>query len=1102
MEKLLKTYCIPLFFLVGQRLSIEEKEEKIFLSPQISSSIKRSSPRGMPQGPSPKLDFSKKNLDNIDQVINEQLLLQHSQLQSSSQNQQSQSTVSPVASSTSSQQPQTVQQQAEERLKNAGAQTLFLQHNRLTGIPTKFSEHFVSLRVLYLNNNALMDMPVEICALIHLVKLHLENNQIKVVPPMIGQLVQLKKIYLHNNLLESLPDEMGKLTNLTVLHLQNNQLRTLNPHLSASTMLDELSIFGNPIEIPPPFVYNKGFVYLLRYMREIRESLLQETPLDEYIFTRKISFTENLAKNKLKRTASSKGLNRNSSMKIIEKESEKAATALKRKGSKILEREFVDDSIHLNQNHLLFFLCSHNITECAGRREYMEDKAIAITRLHQRKADHLFEEIVNLFSKVGYFGIFDGHGGVRCAEYLLQNLHKNICNQEAFARGEFEKALLTGFQQTDDNFLKLCREHYYMDGSTCAIALIIDNKVITAHAGDSRIVLCRDKKAVRLTEDHKPDRVDELARIEEAGGEVIFRGNCFRVAGDLAMSRSFGDLRLKEPLTLVISEPEIRVEELTPKDQFLILASDGLWDVLSDQKACDIVRRCENFEEASKRLVETAINLGTMDNTTAIVVKFNWSLDFLTDDELEGKVAISKSKTRSVTMKEVKMKSSPPSSPKRSSPLAIKERNAISEPNLEIENSMAFSSSPSSSPSSPSSHAISSSSPSSSSSIAKEITIEEDITEENLERTRRSSFSLRDNFEGWHYDGGTSDGDHPRNDSSLLGSKQPTGSGLLSNPKRIYLPTSSSAIKLKVLIPDIAATKLMKFDTTTKTKEIIQVLVQKHRFTGSVHNYVLYCKGSNGNLSQPMNLDSELSQLDIHDNDQVELRRNQEKPNELLLSDSLSPSDSQKSSATSSLSETENLTISGNPSSSTSTSTTSSSSSSSSSEELFLKGNKELKPNNEPSELPSSKRKEDLQTETILLRVLASAYKLENRSWISLDGGKSYLSITKNAEERFRILALTFSNEFVINAWILPNGVYKRMSDTFFNFHAVSSSCDVIYGLSFQTKENADQFEFNFLSCMEIIEEKAKGKADSANDTNSSGSSIVSNAETSVIDRT
>jgi hypothetical protein len=62
------------------------------------------------------------------------------------------------------------------------------------------------------------------------------------------------------------------------------------------------------------------------------------------------------------------------------------------------------------------------------------------------------------------------------------------------------------FHQTDEEFLKLCRAYRLVDGSTSAVALFVDNQIITAHAGDSRIVLCRDKKAIRLTEDHKPDR--------------------------------------------------------------------------------------------------------------------------------------------------------------------------------------------------------------------------------------------------------------------------------------------------------------------------------------------------------------------------------------------------------------------------------------------------------------------------------------------------------------------------------------------------------------------------------------------------------------------
>lgn len=105
------------------------------------------------------------------------------------------------------------------------------------------------------------------------------------------------------------------------------------------------------------------------------------------------------------------------------------------------------------------------------------------SRLHQKRATSIEDEIINLFSKVSYFGVYDGHGGVRAADYLQEHLHHRICNSEAFARGDFEIAIKDGFRKTDEEFLKLCKEKYYMDGSTCCVAMIIDNKLITAHAG-------------------------------------------------------------------------------------------------------------------------------------------------------------------------------------------------------------------------------------------------------------------------------------------------------------------------------------------------------------------------------------------------------------------------------------------------------------------------------------------------------------------------------------------------------------------------------------------------------------------------------------------
>ncbi|PRP74630.1 hypothetical protein PROFUN_03552 [Planoprotostelium fungivorum] len=554
----------------------------------------------MLKGPSPRLDLSKKNLECIKDSDLAGFLTDDSKSK-------------------------------EKRL-----QSLFMQQNRLTTFPSQLIEStsFYNLRVLYINGNQIEEIPKEIGKMTLLVKLHLEDNLLKSIPKEIGDLRKLRKLYLNNNQLTGLPDTICALMNLRTLHLHNNHIRILTPFVAIST-LKELTLFGNPIESPPPFAYNnKSLSFLLHYMRDKIYARQALVPSEQYIYTRSVNFKPATTaptgkKNKGGiRSITRTSLNSRSIMSNI-KRSRAMST-----GNLSDRAEVVEDSLHINQNHLLYFLTNTGFYECQGHRDYMEDRCIVIPRLRQIPPKKMMDDVINLFSKVGYFGVFDGHGGVRCANYLAEVLHFNIFNSEYFARGRFEESIKEGFRKTDEDFLEQCRKHYLMDGSTCAIAMIVDCKLYTAHAGDSRVVLCRDKTAIRLTEDHKPDRDDELARVEKAGGEVIFRGNCFRVAGDLAMSRSFGDLRLKEPLKMVISEPEIRVEELTPKDKWVIIASDGLWDVVSDQKACDIVRRFDSPEEASKRLVDYALSMGTMDNTTAVVVKLNWHLDFLTEEEL------------------------------------------------------------------------------------------------------------------------------------------------------------------------------------------------------------------------------------------------------------------------------------------------------------------------------------------------------------------------------------------------------------------------------------------------------------------------------------
>lgn len=95
--------------------------------------------------------------------------------------------------------------------------------------------------------------------------------------------------------------------------------------------------------------------------------------------------------------------------------------------------------------------------------------------------------------------------------------------------------------------------------------------------------------------DLQPDRPDELRRIEEAGGRVIY-WDAPRVLGVLAMSRAIGDSYLKP---YVIPEPEVTITDRTAEDECLILASDGLWDVVSDQTACGVARMCLQSRKAA-----------------------------------------------------------------------------------------------------------------------------------------------------------------------------------------------------------------------------------------------------------------------------------------------------------------------------------------------------------------------------------------------------------------------------------------------------------------------------------------------------------------------
>ncbi|KAJ3790730.1 phosphatase 2C-like domain-containing protein [Lentinula aff. detonsa] len=136
-----------------------------------------------------------------------------------------------------------------------------------------------------------------------------------------------------------------------------------------------------------------------------------------------------------------------------------------------------------------------------------------------------------------------------------------------------------------------------------------------ANAGDARGVLCRAGKAVRLTYDHKGSDKQEAKRITDAGGFVM--GG--RVNGVLAVTRSLGDSSMKD---FVVGAPYTTETELCDEDEFLILACDGLWDVIGDQAAVNQIKTMNDAQSASHHLLRYALNNHTTDNVTVVVVRF------------------------------------------------------------------------------------------------------------------------------------------------------------------------------------------------------------------------------------------------------------------------------------------------------------------------------------------------------------------------------------------------------------------------------------------------------------------------------------------------
>jgi len=243
-------------------------------------------------------------------------------------------------------------------------------------------------------------------------------------------------------------------------------------------------------------------------------------------------------------------------------------------------------------------------------------------------------------NEIGLFCVFDGHAGSNCSRELTTAFPRIFLKHweklnpsssqttmamvvDAGMRVMDQTAVMSSFwrevyKEVDENL-----KQYEYEGSTATTLLIwkANTKVYLqcSNIGDSTAFICRNGDAILLSQDHNLSLKSERARVTESG--IKLEPSQSRLNG-LAVTRAFGDHFVKEVKCGVICQPYTsEMIELDKKDTRVIVASDGLWDVMTGQHAFDLVKEVEDSQEAANKLLRTALSKPMCrDNVTIIVI--------------------------------------------------------------------------------------------------------------------------------------------------------------------------------------------------------------------------------------------------------------------------------------------------------------------------------------------------------------------------------------------------------------------------------------------------------------------------------------------------
>lgn len=458
------------------------------------------------------------------------------------------------------------------------------------------------LTEFYFSFNNLSDLPNSLSNCRKMMFLSGCGNNFLFIPHCIFAFSQLKSLMLSGNKLTTLPKTIGLFFFLKSLDLSNNYFQTIPPFISQLRSLKYLSFSHNALQdFPDDFVLPKSLVLvdfsfnkLTKFNCLIPEAqsinlgynLIESIDYNLFPKVQFLCLSHNHFSIPLVDVLGS--IYNLDNLKTFEYIGNEHGNVCKPPPMRI----------HILSDFYSSVCKNYGIGYSAtmGERQTMED-AVALKSYDDKHS---------------VYAIFDGHSGIvsssSAAICLINELQSVIKCED----NELAKAFSECFKRINQK-LRLINA---TDGCTAAAALFRNKHCYITGVGDSRIVRIKKHEVKRMTVDYKPLNRAEYQRLRECGLSINDEG---RINRKLAVARALGDFWVGDGIFV---QPEVNEFDVDDDDIGLIIACDGLWDVITDEHAGDIVRNSDNAADAAVKLKNYAFALGSKDNISVIVIFF------------------------------------------------------------------------------------------------------------------------------------------------------------------------------------------------------------------------------------------------------------------------------------------------------------------------------------------------------------------------------------------------------------------------------------------------------------------------------------------------